>query len=241
MKLQDYLDISQTSDKLSFEKLLVKFAAALDFGIATAAVAIDRFDTPGGPIEIMGNLPADYLAEAPQFQYPGRDPVLERLKYSSTPFCYDQSLYVDKGVADLWDFQAPFGFRTGITVAVHPAPGKHFLLGFDRHRPLPTNDARLVLLLASLQLLATFAQDAAFRLCPGPATARIDVAPKLTRRELEVLRWTLGGKTAWEIGQILAISDNTVLFHLKTSMRKFGVNSKHQAALKAVSLGLLKL
>ena len=64
-------------------------------------------------------------------------------------------------------------------------------------------------------------------------------APKLTVRELEVLRWTMEGKSAWAVGEILSVSENTVNFHLRNVFKKLGSSSKHQAVLKAMSLGLL--
>lgn len=60
-----------------------------------------------------------------------------------------------------------------------------------------------------------------------------------TPREKEVLRWTAEGKTAYEIGQILVISENTVLFHLKNVVNKLGASNKMQAAVKATALGML--
>ena len=61
----------------------------------------------------------------------------------------------------------------------------------------------------------------------------------LTDREVEILRWTVEGKTAWEIGSILTISERTVNFHLQNAMVKFGVHNKTHAAAKAMSHGLL--
>lgn len=180
-------------------------------------------------------------------QYAGRDPVLEQMKRSSSAFCYDQSTYVASGAPDLWEFQAPFGFRTGITVALHLPQRQHFLLGFDRHQPLPKQEKALIGMLASLQLLAGFAVDAAQRLYGDAANANVNSdaqaadQPALTRRQLDVLEWTLAGKTGWEVGQILSISNDTVNFHLKLAMRKLDATSKHQAALKAARLGLLSM
>jgi DNA-binding CsgD family transcriptional regulator len=45
---------------------------------------------------------------------------------------------------------------------------------------------------------------------------------RLTSQELECLRWCKEGKTNWEIGEILTISEKTVEFHLSNSMRKLG-------------------
>jgi len=62
---------------------------------------------------------------------------------------------------------------------------------------------------------------------------------RLTDRERDCLLWTARGKTAWEVGQILKISEETVLFHLKNVTRKLGVFSKHHAVVKAIVLGYI--
>ena len=63
--------------------------------------------------------------------------------------------------------------------------------------------------------------------------------PKLTPRELEALRWTMEGKTAWEVGTILGISERTAVLHLQNAMHKLEATNKHQAVLKALRLGLI--
>lgn len=80
--------------------------------------------------------------------------------------------------------------------------------------------------------------------CPSffvaPGSLRVsDEAPPLSSRELETLRWTLAGKTAWEVGGILGIAENTVVRHVHRATRKLGCHSKHQAAVKALRLGLI--
>ncbi len=55
----------------------------------------------------------------------------------------------------------------------------------------------------------------------------------------KLLRWTMDGKTAWEVGAILGISERTAVLHIQNSMQKLGATSKHQAVLKALRLGLI--
>jgi DNA-binding CsgD family transcriptional regulator len=71
----------------------------------------------------------------------------------------------------------------------------------------------------------------------GGSTAPEDV--QLTPRELECLQWTMQGKTAWEVGKILGISEQTAARHLNNATRKLDCTSKHQAVLKALRLGLI--
>ncbi len=63
--------------------------------------------------------------------------------------------------------------------------------------------------------------------------------PALTLREKETLKWAYEGKTAWEIGVILSISERTVKFHLKNIYKKFNVVNRSQAIAKAVRVGIV--
>ena len=61
----------------------------------------------------------------------------------------------------------------------------------------------------------------------------------MTPREVEILRWTREGKTAWGVGAILGVAEATVNFHLRNIFRKLGASSKHQAVLKALKMRLI--
>lgn len=65
------------------------------------------------------------------------------------------------------------------------------------------------------------------------------VSVALTRRELEVLQWLHAGKTNWEISTILGVSPTTVKNHVQNTIRKLGVGSRGQAAIKGASMGLI--
>ena len=133
--------------------------------------------------------------------------------------------------------QAQFGYRTGIAMAMHLPDGKHFVLGVDRDQPLPEDTEELQRTVADLQLFAVHAQDAAMRILVPPELQ--PERPALTPRELEVLRWTMEGKTAWEVGAVLGISERTAVLHITNAMHKLGGVNKHQAVLKALRLGLI--
>jgi DNA-binding CsgD family transcriptional regulator len=64
---------------------------------------------------------------------------------------------------------------------------------------------------------------------------------QLSRRERECLAWTAQGKSSWDIGMILNISENTVNFHVKNAMRKLGTTSRTVAVVKAIRLNLIEL
>ncbi len=237
MRQQDYMDVRESTDRATFESRLVRFAQAMDFGIVTAALAIER---PGrsATFEVVGNVPQGFIEASRSFERTERDPVHKRLKSWHVPFSYDQNLYVEENAADLWESQAPWGYRTGIAMALHLPGGRHFLLGVDRPEPLPTDDAQLTRMVADLQLLAVYAQETANRVLAEPETLA-EPLEKLSPREREVLQWTRDGKSSWAVGQILGLSEHSVNFHLRNACRKLGVAGKHMAVLKAISLRLI--
>ncbi len=61
----------------------------------------------------------------------------------------------------------------------------------------------------------------------------------LSRREFAVLLWMKEGKTNWEIGQILGLSERTVRFHVKSIFDKLDVTSRTQAVVQALGSGLI--
>jgi LuxR family transcriptional regulator, quorum-sensing system regulator SolR len=62
---------------------------------------------------------------------------------------------------------------------------------------------------------------------------------QLSKRELEVLRWTADGKTADEIAIALSISARTINFHLAQIMNVLDVPNKTAAVAKAIINGYL--
>ncbi|MDQ8035616.1 MAG: LuxR C-terminal-related transcriptional regulator, partial [Bordetella sp.] len=69
-------------------------------------------------------------------------------------------------------------------------------------------------------------------------TEGLEVA-SLTRRQVEVLRWSADGKTCVEVAQILRVSPDTVNYHLQMAMARFGAPNKLALVARAAKLGLL--
>ncbi|MGJ4907508.1 response regulator transcription factor [Bradyrhizobium oligotrophicum] len=63
---------------------------------------------------------------------------------------------------------------------------------------------------------------------------------ELSDREKACLSWAASGKSSWEVGRILSISESTVVFHIKNAMRKLGAANRTLAAVKAIELGLIQ-
>ncbi len=236
MKHRDLLELTAARTVDDFQSRLVQAAHRLDFGLVSAALAVEHADGAAS-FRMVGNTPQAFVDASRDLAGARRDPVMQRLRRLSIPFAYDRDLYAAAGADDLWEAQAPHGYRTGVAVALHLEAGRHFLLGLDRHDALPRHEAQLMRLLADLQLLAVYAQDAAVRLLANGAASTL---PHLTAREREVLLWTSEGKTAAETAMLLGVSTHAVNFHVRNAAEKLGAPNKHAAVARAVTLGLLK-
>lgn len=231
-----YAAVLQARDREQFRDEVVRFARGLGFD-TVAALTVLESGLAGTEVVSIDNTPVAYSEAFFNAQRTQADPVMQHLRHHSVPIIWDQHTYTGPGLGELWEEQAHFGYRTGIAMALHLPDGRHFLLGVDRDAPLPPDNGELQRLVADLQLFAVHAQDAAMRLLlPAPLQPE---KPSLTPRELEALRWTMEGKTAWEVGAILGISERTAVLHVNNAMHKLGCVNKHAAVLKALRLGLI--
>jgi DNA-binding CsgD family transcriptional regulator len=231
-----YTSVMQARSRDEFRDEVIRFAQKLGFETVSAITIIDHGLGKSEFINV-DNTPVDYVEPYADPSSYRRDPVMQHCKRQSVPIIWDQATYLANDAGDLWEQQAGFGYRTGIAMALHMPEGRHFLLGVDRDQPLPDDPTELQRIVADLQLFAVHAQDAAVRLLVPLALQ--PERPALTPRELEALRWTMEGKTAWEVGAVLGISERTAVLHVNNAMHKLGCVNKHQAVLKALRLGLI--
>jgi DNA-binding CsgD family transcriptional regulator len=232
-----YLSVLEAKTKDELLAHVVRFTQELGFQTVTAMTVIDHLIGDSEFIWI-DNAPAGFKEIGSDRNNGKRDPVMQHCKHKSVPVIWNQSTYVNAGEAEMWEEQARFGYRHGICLALHMPEGRHFSLGVDRDQPLPKDPAEVTRLVASLQLFAVHAQEASVRLLK-PSTGASE-GPSLTPRELETLRWTMEGKTAWEVANVLGISERTAVLHANNAMHKLGCVNKHQAVLKALRLGLIR-
>ena len=234
-----YQSVLEARTREEFRGEVIKFTQSLGFD-TVAATAVQDVAPGSTHFDSVDNIPASFVARFEDTTIWRVDPVAQHCKRSSVPIIWNQDTYVRLGLAEQWEEQAAYGFRNGIAVALHMPEGRHFWLGVDRSSELPQEGAALTRIMADLQLFAVHAQEAAWRLLlPSQSDSHAN-APRLTPRELECLRWTMEGKTAWEVGAILNISERTAVLHINNAMKKLDCTSKHQAVLKALRLGLIR-
>jgi len=237
MLQSEYLSVMQAESEDEFRSEIIRFTQRLGFQTVSAMMVFDRL--LGEPEFItIDNAPDAYKSNFLNQDIARVDPVMQHCRFKSLPIIWGQATYVSNGHGDLWEEQARYGYCNGIAMALHLPDGRHFMLGAERDQEMPKDTAEVTRMVADLQLLTVHAQDAAMRIFVPPTPPQNGIV--LTPRELEAMRWTMEGKTAWEVGNILGISERTAVLHVNNAMHKLGCINKHQAVLKALRLGILR-
>ena len=152
------------------------------------------------------------------------------------------STYQDPRERQMAEEQQDFGVRAGIFAPTHTTDGRFTVICVGL-RNVPHAAAREVLKHAQplLPTLGAYAHEALTRIHDAATQRRVKPAIPLTRRERDCLQWAAVGKTSWEIGQVLHITERTANFHLGNAMTKLGCHSRQHAIVKALGLRLIQI
>jgi LuxR family quorum-sensing transcriptional regulator LasR len=169
--------------------------------------------------------------DAERFAYV--DPIVSHCMASTLPLVWQPDMFRSPVQRSLYEEACSHGIRAGVSFPIHGPNGEFGLLSFAVDTAA---DGAFVRMLPDLALVRDYAFASGVRFCPPPAQ---EAAPRLTPRELEVLNWVMVGKSSWEISKITGCSEATVNFHMGNIRQKFNVNTRQQAVVRAISLGLI--
>ena len=161
------------------------------------------------------------------------DPTVAHAVHSGVPLIWSNEVFRD--APQMWDEARSFGLRVGWAQSVFEPDAGVGMLSLARSGE-PLTAAEILAKDTLLQWLVQTTHRAFCRLLGGSPLEGLE---PLTRRQVEVLRWTGDGKTSDEIASILCISKPTVDFHLRNAMARLGASTKCSAAAFASRLGLL--
>jgi LuxR family quorum sensing-dependent transcriptional regulator len=129
-----------------------------------------------------------------------------------------------------------FGVKDGFVTPVHQIDGNLSAVTLTAPEKLELSPEDQ----AGLRLLSLYYCSFGLLLKQRGASADAP-APVLTRRQREILQWVRAGKSSWDIGKLLGISEATVNFHVAEAMRRLNVKTRPQAVMEAIVRGLISL
>ncbi len=226
-------NLDSTKDEKQIYAYLAK--AAHDLGFEYCAFGL-QFPYPltSKRVVLLNNYPKDWQEHYRKKNYVNQDPTVLQGRRSNVPILWNDALFNDS--TDMWEEAQSHGLRHGWSQSCIDGSGAASLLTLARSNDkisaleLQANESRMrwLVSVAHLSLSNVYQTD-----------LRSQLDPKLTERELEVLRWSADGKSAAEISDIMNISKNTVDFHIKNAVNKLKTANKTAAVVRAAILGLL--
>ena len=186
---------------------------------------------------IINGFPREWHERYVAREYFKIDPVVHYAQTSSLPAIWSDEKFHNIQSREFWEEADALGLRSGMSFAVHGQPGLTGILSLSRDKPLNLPAAEMAALIGRAQMFASMLHDAVVRIDVPKLLPEQSIA--MTPRERECLKWSADGKTAWEIGQILSITERTVVFHMNNVIQKLGASNKIQAIVRAVSLKLV--
>jgi len=156
------------------------------------------------------------------------DPAIRRVTSDISPFLWSEldplcrkNPMAARVMNEAGDFQLKCGFTVPLVTLEGDIAG--FSMAGDRIELPPR--AR-----GMLSLVATYAFGHALNLRIQKDEA---TQARITKREREILQWAAAGKTEWEIGKILNISEHTVDKFFRTARVKLRAANRTQAVAEA--------
>jgi LuxR family transcriptional regulator, quorum-sensing system regulator BjaR1 len=172
-------------------------------------------------LALASNWPVALIRQYDELGMLENNPVIDALRRSTAPVLWDSELIERQRGGDAGQLARnlleKYRMQRGVYFGVHSATGLRGAVSFAGSRgPLRQEE------LMDLSYHAMLIFD---RLCILSEVDRSD-GPTLSRRERECIVWTSHGKTSYEIGVILGLSEHTINNYLANVCRKLGAMNR---------------
>ncbi|WP_274425570.1 helix-turn-helix transcriptional regulator [Chelativorans sp. YIM 93263] len=178
------------------------------------------------PHILLNGWPTGWFEHYTAMNHYRHDPCVRHCFSTIEPFAWDEMparLLEEPEARVVMEEAAEFGLAEGLCIPLHDVYGSRVITVAGQHLDVAPSARRMV------HLTSLYAYGAAERAIRKPTYYK--GVSRLTERERDVMRWTAEGKTFWEIGKILGISEATVNDHMRNIRVKLGTrNTTHSLA-----------
>ncbi len=228
---------SRAQDRDEVLTCLEKASAAFGmecFAISGIPLPNERID----PYFMLNAWPDGWFERYVQENYVHVDPVIYRTKMSNEAFVWSEALAgkpVSRAAKRVMNEATEFGMMDGYSVPLHSVGGFQAIVTYGARKVDLSHEQR-----GALHIISIYAHNRlrAFMTENGDRSA--EAAAKVSPREREVILWCSAGKTNWEIGQILGISEKTVQHEIASASRKLNCVNRAQLIAESIRLGLIR-
>ena len=178
--------------------------------------------------------PEDWVRHYVRQGYEKIDPVLLLSPFTTKPLVWEdceKRPELTEAQRRLFQEARDMKLLDGVSFPLHAPLGGTYVLSVASSEDQPDYRRHIPILRAYAQQFFAVYGDVS---PPGPSGA------PLSERERDCLLWSARGKSNWDIGAILHISEHTVDFHLRKAMAKLGAGNRIIAIVTAIRRGLIQ-
>lgn len=228
-----YENLLKAKDKSAFFAALQTAVQTLGFKYCAYGVR-SIYPISSHKTQFINNYSDDWNQTYQDNNYLDVDPTVKHGLRSTQVLFWQDCIF--KEAPNFWEEARSFGIKQGISQSQKDEHGRIGMLTFANENPELTQKM-LILQAPSLIWLSQLAHTGlAEKMMP---LEQNDIEHRLTKREIDILRWTAEGKTSNEISILMSISDRTVNFHVNNILKKLSVSNKTAATVKAMLYNLL--
>ena len=193
-----------------------------------------------GEFIALSNYPQAWVDQFLSDEIVSFDPILLASQRTNVGFGWDQLgelINLTDAHREVLDRARSLGIGDGFTVPAN-VPGEFSgscNFAVDPYRGPPTDNFPMA------QLVGSFAFQSARKLVLRMRSLSEGPAVQLTDRQIECIVLVARGKTDWEIGRILGISEETVKQHIADARQRYDVTKRVQVVLRALYDGLVPI
>ncbi len=238
MQLEVLVNLFDIDSEAEWGAALLKLASELGYEYALFGVVPDKalqIDTA----LLVTNYPHEWLRTYEQQQLHKVDPIVSHCLTSSLPIVWKPEHFIGKARGEFYEQACGHGLRSGVSLPMHGINNEVGVLSMvssDTEREVGGHRTEA---LPAISLLRDYALESSRKFMSRSNKPTENF--KLTTSELECLKWVSNGKSSWEISRILSRSEATINFHIANIMKKFGVQTRQQAVIKSIRIGIITL
>lgn len=239
VELDQLLGLIESHDTGAWSERLFALARALGFEQVLVGVVASRHARLEDAF-LESNYAPEWRHHYDEAKLAYVDPTVVHSMSSNLPIVWRPETFgAAPGPRELYEEACGYGIRSGVTFPIHGPNGEFGVISFASDgRPNRQFAQSLGHFLPDLALIRDYVFESSLRFMRARQSGDED-KPHLTPRELEVLNWVMVGKSSWEISRITRCAEATVNFHMANIRQKFKVNTRQQALVRAISLGII--
>jgi DNA-binding CsgD family transcriptional regulator len=189
-----------------------------------------------GPLQhITSGYPEAYQTLYQERAFLTRDPTVVHCQTKTEPLVWAEQIY-SRDSYEIMEEAHKHGLGYGLSLPVHESAKVVSMLSLGRDRPFGSIAERQFVVDAG-NVLAHCLHVASEKIIVPELMA--ERRPHLSPREKECFQLVAQGKSNWDIGHLLNVSEAAAAFHVKNVLKKLRVSTRMQAVAIGVALGMI--